>query len=93
VTTIDSPSAMMMNSWQRSAKWAPLDVVVGRGRAGPTRQPVAGRGRGELERERGDPQYEPLVAVERCAGQPQHAGRGTPDDQPLEHVAEPMAAL
>jgi hypothetical protein len=23
VTTIDSPRAMMMNSWQRSAKWVP----------------------------------------------------------------------
>lgn len=23
VTTIDSPSAMMMNTWQRSAKWVP----------------------------------------------------------------------
>ena len=72
---------------------ASLDVVVGRGRAATTRQPVAGRGRGELEREGRDPQHEPLVAVERRAGQPQHAGRGAPDDQPLEHVAEPVAAL
>ena len=23
VTTIDSPSAMMMKTWQRSAKWVP----------------------------------------------------------------------
>ena len=70
-----------------------LDVVVGRGRAAATRQPVARRGRGELERERRDPQHEPLVAVERRAGQPQHAGRGAPDDQPLEHVAQPVAAV
>ena len=93
VTTIDSPSAMMMKTWQRSAKCAALDVVVGRDGAAATRQPVAGRGRGELERERGDPQDEPLVAVERRAGQPQHAGRGAPDDEPLEHVAQPVAAV
>jgi hypothetical protein len=70
-----------------------LDVVVRRRGAATTRQPVAGHGRGELERERGDPQDEPLVAVEHCAGQPQHAGRGAPDDESLEDGAQPVAAL
>ena len=70
-----------------------LDVVVGRGGAATARQPVARRGRGELDCEGRYPQHESLVAGERRAGEPEHTGRSTPDDQPLEHVAQPVAAV
>jgi hypothetical protein len=40
-----------------------FDVVVGRGSAPTTRQPLAGRRRGELENQGRYPHHEPLVAV------------------------------
>ena len=43
---------------------AALDVVVGRRRPAAARQPVARGRRGELERERRDPQQQPLIGVD-----------------------------
>ena len=87
VRTIDSPSAMMMNSPKRSAKWAVLTChAVSPMNERPGIQNSAS-GAAVVDRQRDEPQGRAGRAAGDRAGDPEHAG----GDEPREDARRPLA--
>ena len=84
VTRINSPSAMMMNSPQRSAMWLPSmsqSAVVERPSPG-VQNPTEGDS--VLDEQRHRPQPQPRFRLGKSAGDPEHGGQRQPSADALE---------
>ena len=85
VTTMDSPSAMMMKPAQRSAMWPPSTTQSATDEAPYFGNPEPHRRRDIFDPQRHRPQRQPRLALGKAAGDPEH-GRHRQPDQDADRV-------